>query len=61
MPIHRNPFEKGNLIIKFSVEYPSKDWFTENECENVKKLSSILPTKQDQCKSQKAAKKYVLN
>merc|ERR1712228_471491 len=40
MPIHRNPFEKGNLIIKFSVEYPSKDWFTDNECSNVKQLAS---------------------
>lgn len=48
MPIYRNPFEKGNLIIKFSVEYPSKDWFTDNQCANVTKLASILPEKQEQ-------------
>lgn len=48
MPIHRNPFEKGNLIIQFSVEYPSKEWFTENECENVTKMAAILPEKTEQ-------------
>lgn len=48
MPIHKNPFEKGNLIIQFSVEYPSKDWFTENSCANVAKMAEILPEKTEQ-------------
>lgn len=48
MPIYKNPFEKGNLIIKFSVDYPSKTWFTENSCGNVSALESILPAKTDQ-------------
>ena len=48
MPCYRNPFEKGNLIIQFSVEYPSKEWFTQNSCENVTKMALILPAKQDQ-------------
>jgi DnaJ family protein A protein 2 len=50
MPIYKNPFEKGNLIIKFSVDYPSKTWFTENSCGNVSALESILPAKTDQGK-----------
>jgi len=48
MPIHRNPFEKGNLIIQFAVEYPTKEWFTENGCANVLKMAEILPPKEDQ-------------
>jgi len=48
MPQFRNPFEKGNLIIQFSVEYPSKDWFTSDSCANVTKLTTLLPAKQDQ-------------
>jgi len=48
MPIHRNPFEKGNLIIQFSVEYPSKEWFTQDGCANVTKMAAILPEKTEQ-------------
>jgi len=44
-PIYRNPFEKGNLIVQFEVEYPDKSWFTE---QNVSKLAGILPRKEDQ-------------
>lgn len=46
MPIHRNPFEKGNLVIKFEVQYPPKAWFTNEE--NIKKLNAILPKKSEQ-------------
>lgn len=46
MPIHRNPFEKGNLVIQFEVEYPSKEFFTNPD--NIKLLTSILPPKTDQ-------------
>ena len=29
MPIHENPYEKGNLIIKFDIKYPEKNSFSE--------------------------------
>jgi DnaJ family protein A protein 2 len=40
MPIHRNPFEKGNLYIKFNVEFPENQ-FAANE--NLAKLEKLLP------------------
>ena len=58
MPIHRNPFEKGNLIIQFTVEYPAKEWFTENGCANVLKMAEILPPKEDQGESFNKSSNY---
>ena len=46
MPVHRDPFQKGALVIQFEVEYPSKEWFTNPE--NVGALSALLPAKEDQ-------------
>ena len=46
MPVHRDPFQKGALVIQFEVEYPSKEWFSNPE--NVGALSALLPTKEDQ-------------
>jgi len=40
MPIYKNPFEKGNLYIKFNVEFPEND-FTSTEA--LKKLEALLP------------------
>ncbi|XP_022306993.2 dnaJ homolog subfamily A member 1-like [Crassostrea virginica] len=42
MPLHRNPFEKGRLIIKFDVKFPAsigKD--------RIPKLEKILPTRKE--------------
>ena len=46
MPIYRNPFEKGNLVITFEVEYPAAEWFS--IAENREALAKLLPPKQDQ-------------
>lgn len=42
MPIHRNPFEKGNLYIRFNIEYPAKYEITP---ENLKKIEELLGPK----------------
>jgi len=46
MPIYRNPFEKGNLIVQFEVEYPSPEWFSIQE--NRDAIEKLLPPKQEQ-------------
>lgn len=40
MPQYKNPFEKGNLYIKFDVVFPENNFATE---EQLKKLESLLP------------------
>lgn len=40
MPIYKNPFEKGNLYIKFDVKFPEDSSMSE---EAIKKLEAILP------------------
>ncbi|KAK3578457.1 hypothetical protein CHS0354_038543 [Potamilus streckersoni] len=42
-PIFKNPFEKGNLIIKFDVVFPPQNFTTE---ENLKKLEKLLPVRE---------------
>jgi len=44
MPIHKNPFEKGNLYIKFDVVFPENNSLSE---EAIKKLETLLPPKPD--------------
>ena len=46
MPIYRNPFEKGNLIVQFEVEYPAPEWFSIQE--NRDAIEKLLPPKQEQ-------------
>ena len=46
MPIYRNPFEKGNLIVQFEVEYPSPEWFCAEA--NRTALEKLLPPKTEQ-------------
>ncbi|CAG2101413.1 unnamed protein product [Medioppia subpectinata] len=40
MPIYRNPFEKGNLYIKFNVEFPENHFINEAQ---LKQFEAILP------------------
>ncbi|XP_045764583.1 dnaJ homolog subfamily A member 2-like [Maniola jurtina] len=40
MPQHKNPFEKGNLYVKFEVTFPENHFANE---EQLKKIESILP------------------
>lgn len=42
MPMYRNPYEKGNLYIKFDVKFPENNVLSE---EAIKKLEKILPAK----------------
>ncbi len=42
MPTYRNPFEKGKLIIQFSVQFP--DSLSPQTCA---KLESLLPPKEE--------------
>lgn len=45
MPMHGNPFVKGNLVIKFDVEFP-----TSIDADVAKKLATILPGPNSQVK-----------
>jgi len=40
MPLHRNPFEKGFLYMKFTVKFPEKQFASE---EKLSKLELLLP------------------
>ncbi|XP_071483479.1 dnaJ homolog subfamily A member 2-like [Diadema antillarum] len=40
MPMYRNPYEKGNLIIKFNIEFPENNFTSE---EKLKELEQLLP------------------
>uniref|UniRef100_R4FNQ3 Putative dnaj c chaperone protein n=1 Tax=Rhodnius prolixus TaxID=13249 RepID=R4FNQ3_RHOPR len=42
MPLRRNPFDKGNLYIKFKVVFPPNHFTTE---EKLKEIESALPTR----------------
>ncbi|KAK3086550.1 hypothetical protein FSP39_020099 [Pinctada imbricata] len=40
MPMYRNPFEKGNLYVKFDISFPPTNFASE---EDLKKLEKLLP------------------
>jgi len=40
MPIYRNPFEKGNLYIKFEITFPDKNFI---DASQIKALEALLP------------------
>lgn len=44
MPIHRDPFQKGRLIIQFTVTFPENNWIGESDILRLKKL---LPPQDD--------------
>ncbi|WAR13341.1 DNJA2-like protein [Mya arenaria] len=41
-PHYRNPFEKGDMVIKFEVEFPEKNFASESQ---LKKLEKLLPAR----------------
>jgi len=45
MPIHKRPYEKGNLYIKFNVEFPKPGFFKEAQ---TKDLERLLPPRKNQ-------------
>ncbi|KAI1285453.1 DnaJ -like protein subfamily A member 2 [Halotydeus destructor] len=44
MPMYRNPFEKGNLYIKFDVEFPENQFATKEQLESLEKLLPPRPS-----------------
>ncbi|KAG9352715.1 hypothetical protein JZ751_021129 [Albula glossodonta] len=44
MPQYRNPFEKGDLYIKFDVQFPENNWISP---EKLSELEDLLPTRAD--------------
>uniref|UniRef100_A0A671QCK5 DnaJ homolog subfamily A member 2 n=1 Tax=Sinocyclocheilus anshuiensis TaxID=1608454 RepID=A0A671QCK5_9TELE len=44
MPHYRNPFEKGDLFIKFDVQFPDNNWLSP---EKLSELEDLLPTRAD--------------
>ncbi|XP_054632848.1 dnaJ homolog subfamily A member 4 [Dunckerocampus dactyliophorus] len=44
MPIYRSPYEKGQLIIQFEVEFPEKHWLPEHL---MYQLERLLPPRED--------------
>lgn len=42
MPVYKNPFERGNLYIKFDIEFPENNFAT---MEQMHQLELILPTR----------------
>merc|ERR1719231_872976 len=40
MPVYRDPYTRGNLYIKFSVNFPDANW---TGPENLKRLEALLP------------------
>ncbi|XP_077423243.1 dnaJ homolog subfamily A member 1 [Vanacampus margaritifer] len=44
MPVYRSPYEKGQLFIKFQVEFPEKHWLPEHL---MFQLERLLPPRED--------------
>ncbi|CAK6951014.1 dnaJ homolog subfamily A member 4 [Scomber scombrus] len=44
MPIYRDPYDRGQLIIQFEVEFPEKDWLPEHL---MYQLERLLPPRED--------------
>lgn len=44
MPVYRDPYEKGQLIIQFQVEFPEKGWLPEHL---MFQLERLLPPRED--------------
>jgi DnaJ family protein A protein 1 len=43
-PQHKNPFERGRLVIHFEVNFPPKQWMKEKYCTKLEKLLPPRPT-----------------
>ncbi|KAM9854931.1 dnaJ homolog subfamily A member 4 [Aulostomus maculatus] len=44
MPLYRSPYEKGQLILQFQVEFPEKGWLPEHL---MYQLERLLPARED--------------
>ena len=39
MPTYRNPFEKGNLNVIFSIQFPENNWIPQSDLKKIAKVS----------------------
>jgi len=44
MPTHKNPFEKGRLIITFEVQFPPDKWLS---AAKISQLETLLPAREE--------------
>jgi len=44
MPTHKNPFEKGRLIVSFEVRFPPDKWLSTAK---ISQLEKLLPARQE--------------
>lgn len=44
MPTHKNPFEKGRLIVTFQVQFPPDKWLP---AAKISQLEKLLPARQE--------------
>ena len=44
MPQYKNPFEKGQLIVQFSVQFPQDNWLN---AEKLQQIENLLPPRQE--------------
>jgi len=58
MPIHKRPYEKGNLYIQFNVEFPKPGFLKENA---MKELEKLLPARRQQTKPQGETEDVVMD
>jgi len=42
MPTYRNPFQKGNLVISFSITFPPNHWIPQNDLQKLAQVSSFF-------------------
>jgi len=58
MPLTRNPFEKGKLIISFSVAFPTDNWISHDQIAQLEKLlpprvEAMIPDSAEECNLQR--------
>ena len=44
MPTHKNPFDKGRLIVTFEVKFPPDKWLSKAK---ISQLEKLLPARQE--------------
>jgi len=50
MPTHKKPFDKGNLYIRFAIEFPTPNFLKEAQ---IQQLEKVLPPRKNNVKSTK--------
>ena len=54
MPTYKNPFEKGKLVINFTVKFPEDNWITGDQIQELEKylpprVEAIIPDDAEVC------------